>query len=131
MVALLGAWAGIVLTEVVAPQFTTFLILGGLASAGPLMATGLWARGDRTRPPEEEREPREGGEEAPARRDLERERRVLGTLWGSALLGAIAAALLTRWLCPEASVALPMAMAGLLLLPAAVYTFMVPPAASK
>lgn len=129
MVTLLAAWAGVVLTEVVAPRLTTFVILWGLASAGPLVATGLWARADRTRPSGEEREQRDEGER-PARRDLERERRVLGTLWVSSLLAALVAALSTRWLCPEASVALPMSMAGLLFAPAAVYTFLIRPAAS-
>lgn len=131
MVALLAAWAGAVLTEVVAPRFTTFVILWGVASAGPLVATWLWARAGRTRPAEKKRPEREEGEKPAARRDLERERRILGALWGSALLTAIAAALLARWLCPEASVALPMAMAGLLLLPTAVYIFLVRPGASK
>lgn len=129
MAALLGAWAGVVLTEVVAPELTTFVILWGLASAGPLVATGLWARVDRTRPPGDEREQREKGER-PARRDLRRERRILGMLWLSALLAALVAALLTRWLCPEASVGLSMSMAGLLFVPAAVYTFLIRPAAS-
>lgn len=126
MMTLLGAWAGVVLTEVVAPQLTTFAILWGLASAGPLVATGLWAGAGRARPPEEEKEPREEVK-PPAWRDLERERRVLGTLWTSALLTAIVAALLTRWLCPEASVGLPMSMAALLVVPTAVYTFLVRP----
>lgn len=126
MVALLAAWAGVVLTEVVAPELTTFVILWGLASAGPLVATGLWARADRTRPPGEEREQRDE-EERPARMDLARERRVLGTLWASALPAALVAALLARWLCPEASVGLSMSLAGLLFVPAAVYTFLIRP----
>lgn len=129
MVALLAAWAGVVLTDVVAPRFTTFVILWGLASAGPLVATGLWASAEPTRPSGDTGEVAER-KELPARRDLERERRILGTLWLAALLGAIAAALLARWLCPEASVALPMVMAGLLLLPAAGYTLLVRPGAS-
>lgn len=129
MVALLGAWAGVVLTELVTPRLATFAVLWGLASAGPLVATGIWARAGRARPPGEEREPRDRAEPRP-RRDLERERRVLGTLWISTLPAVIVAALLTRWLCPEASVGLPMSMAGLLVVPAAVYTFLVRPAAS-
>lgn len=130
MVTLLSVWGGAVLTEVVAPRFTTFVTLWALASAGPVVATWLWASTERTRPSGEPREePRRA--EPPARRDLERERRILGTLWLAALLGAIAAALLTRWLCPEASVALPVVMAGLLLVPAVVYTFLVRPSASK
>lgn len=130
MVALLAVWGGAVSTEVVAPRFTTFVILWALASAGPMVATWLWASTERTRPSGEPRE-EPGREEPLGRRDLERERRILGTLWLAALLGAIAAALLARWLCPEASVALSVAMAGLLLVPAVGYTFLVRPGASK
>lgn len=117
------------LTEVVAPRFTTFAVLWGLTSAGPLVATGLWARTGSIRASGEKRDRREE-REPPARRGLERERRILGALWASALPAAIVAALLTRWLCPESAVALPMSMAGLLLVPVAVYTFLIRPAAS-
>lgn len=48
----------------------------------------------------------------------------------STILVAIVAALLTRWLCSEAAVALPMSMAGLLVVPAAIYTFLIRPAPS-
>lgn len=130
MIALLAAWAAVVLTEAVAaPRFTTFVVLWGLASAGPLVVTWLWARTGRTRPSGETRREPETAESR-ARRDLERERRMLGTLWLSALLAAIVATLLTRWLCPDAPVVLPMSLAGLLLAPTAVYTFLVRPSAS-
>lgn len=129
MMALLGAWAGVVLTEVVAPKLTIFVILWGLAAAGPLVATGLWARGEPTRPLGERKEGRNKGV-PPARSRLERERRVLGTLWVSSLLAAIVGALVTRWLCPESAVGLPMSMAGLLVVPAAAYTFVTRPASS-
>lgn len=63
--------------------------------------------------------------ERPAGRDVERRRQSLAALWLSTIPVAIVAALLTRWLCPEASVGLPMSMAALLVVPAAVYTFLV------
>lgn len=129
MVALLGAWAGVVLTEVSTPRFTTFAILWGLVSAGPLVATWSWAREERTRPPGESRQRRQE-EERPARRMINRERRILPAVWISALPAAIVAALLTRWFCPESTVGLPMSMAGLLLVPAAVYTFLSRPYSS-
>lgn len=122
MVALLGAWAGVVLTDVLPTRFTTFVILWGLVSAGPVAATWLWARTESAGPP------RESGK--PARRDVPRERRALSALWLSALPAAIAAALLTRWFCPESAVGLPMSMAGLLVVPAAVYTFLIRPGRS-
>lgn len=126
LITLLGAWGVVVLTEVLVPNFMTFVILWGLASAGPLAATVPWARTKPTVPPPEKREEWEEKERR-ARRGLERERRVLGALWVSTLVAAITAALLTRWLCPESAVALPMAMAGLLVVPAAAYPFLIRP----
>lgn len=116
MAALLGAWAGVVLTEVLPSRLTTFVILWGLVSAAPLVATWMWARREPTGPHRER--------EQPARRNLERERRILSALWLSSLPAAIVAALLTRWFCPESTVGLPVSMAGLLVVPASVYTFL-------
>lgn len=69
--------------------------------------------------------------ERPAGRDVVRSRRSLAALWLSTIPVAIVAALLTRWLCPEASVGLPMSMAALLVVPAAIHTFLIRPGPSR